>query len=86
MPVATPVVTAIAPPVVPPAPLQLDWSSGLTQIETAKEKVQAVQAAAPVSEAPRVRRARPVPPPVIEEPLMQVETGRSTPPAQNPPA
>ena len=71
---------------VAPAPLQLDWSSGLTQIETAKEKVQAVEAAAPVVEVPRVRRARPVAPAVVDEPLMQVETGRSLSPTQNPPA
>ncbi len=93
IPVAAPAPQVIVPvavaapaatPVVPPAPLQLDWSSGLTQIETAKEKVQ-MQTAAPAAEAPRVRRARPVQPSVIDEPLMQVETGRSTPPAQNPP-
>jgi ribonuclease E len=84
-PVAVPS-APVAPPVVPPAPLKLDWPSGLTQIETAREKQQTVQAAAPAAEPPRVRRARPAPPPVIDEPLMQVETGRSTPPTQNPPA
>ena len=60
------------PQIVPPTPLKLDWSSGLTQIETAPEKV---QRSSPVpTEAPRVRRSRPVLPPVIDEPLMQVET------------
>ena len=74
---AAPIVIPVAP--VPPAPLNLDWSSGLTQIETAAEKAHAAQqAVATAPAAPRVRRSRPALPPVIEEPLMQVET-------QNPP-
>jgi len=74
---AAPIVIPVVP--VPPAPLNLDWSSGLTQIETGAEKAHAAQqAVATAPAAPRVRRTRPALPPVIEEPLMQVET-------QNPP-
>ena len=83
---AAPVVVAAPPPapvaaipVVAPTPLQLDWSSGLTQIETARDKAQTVVTTA--VETPRPRRTRPVLPPVVEEPLMQVETGPNPPPA-----
>ena len=58
-----------------PVALQLDWSSGLTQIETDPEKHKA--AAAKTAEeppAPRVKRVRPALPPVSNEPLVQVET------------
>ena len=68
---------AVSIPVVVPKPLQLDWSSGLTQIETSADKLQAVKSqATPAAEPPRARRTRPVLPPVSEEPLMQVETQR----------
>ena len=84
---ATPVAQTAAPApvahIVPPVPLKLDWSSGLTQIETAAEKAPvAQQAVASAPEAPRPRRTRPAPTPVVNEPLMQVET---QPPAQTPP-
>ena len=66
-----------APHTLPAAPLKLDWSSGLTQIETAPEKAQASQEAVASSpQAPRPRRSRPVLAPVASEPLMQVETQR----------
>jgi len=62
-------------PVVAPAPLQFDWSGDLTQIETNRAKLQAAQTLATSSSEPsRVRRVRPVLPPVSDEPLMQVET------------
>ncbi len=79
-PVAQP---ASPPHVVPPAPLKLDWSSGLTQIETAAEKAQpAEQAGASAPEAPRPRRTRPARTAVVNEPLLQVETQNL---AQTPP-
>ena len=81
-PTPAPVSAAAPIPVVAPAPLQLDWSSGLTQIETDHSKTQTAHAISAASEvAPRPRRARPVLPAVAEEPLMQVETQRSAPPA-----
>jgi hypothetical protein len=78
-----PVAPSPAPiPVVVPEPLKLDWSSGLTQIESDHSKVQAAQAAMAAAPAvPRVRRTRPVLPPVVDEPLVQVETQRAQPPA-----
>ena len=76
---APPMVTAAAVPV-PPAPLQFDWSSGLTQIETAQGNAQSAQALALGAEQapPRVRRTRPAPATLAEEPLMQVETQHQT--------
>ncbi len=75
-----PVVTAAAKAVpVSPAPLQFDWASGLTQIETVQGKEQ--NALAPdATPAPRVRRTRPAPLTIAEEPLKQVETQQ--PPSQ----
>ena len=70
-PAAAPVVAPMHP--LPPAPLKLDWSSGLTQIETDSARVEAAQAAA-VVEPPRKPRVRPLLPPVSDEPLLQVET------------
>jgi len=68
------VATAVAPHVVPPAPLQFDWSS-VSQVETDGEKLLAAQAlAATAAEPPRLQRVRPVLPPVSNEPLVQVET------------
>mgnify|MGYP006266665941 FL=1 len=78
---ATAAPPAAAPHVVPATPLKLDWSSGLTQIETAPEKAQAAQqAVAETPQPPRPRRVRPVLPPVTNEPLMQVETQRPSQP------
>jgi ribonuclease E len=75
-----PVVAAAPAPmphVVPPAPLKLDWSVDLTQIETDRAKLQSAQAAAAaVVEAPRTPRVRPQLPPLSHEPLVQVETAR----------
>lgn len=66
---------ATMPHVVPPAPLKLDWSNDLMQIETDRAKLQAaLAAAAMVNEPPRKPRVRPVLPPLSNEPLVQVET------------
>jgi ribonuclease E len=64
------------PHVVAPAPLKLDWSGDLTQIETDRAKIQAAQSLAPPAEPPRKPRLRPVLPPPSAEPLVQVETQR----------
>lgn len=65
-------------PIVAPAPLKLDWSIDLIQVETNAEKARAaLERAQSQVEAPRVKRARPVLPPISTEPLIQVETHRS---------
>jgi ribonuclease E len=82
-PASPPAVIAIPPgpppvaePIAVPSPapaLQLDWSSGLQQVETRAEKAQA--AAGSDEGAPkRVKRIRPVQEPAGQEPLQQVET------------
>ncbi len=66
-------------PVPQPAPpkVQLDWSSGLTQIETNPGRLQEAQARSLQEQpAPRVKRVRAQLPPVSNEPLIQVETGK----------
>jgi ribonuclease E len=83
-PAPAPAPAPVATPahIVMPKPIQFDWSTDLTQVETQVAKLQAAQAQAAASaEPPRVRRTRPVLPPIAEEPLMQVETQRSAPPA-----
>jgi ribonuclease E len=81
-PVPAPVAVATPAHIVMPTPIQFDWSTDLTQVETQVAKLQAAQAqAAANAEPPRARRTRPVLPPVAEEPLMQVETQRGAPPA-----
>jgi ribonuclease E len=54
--------------------LKLDWSADLVQIETDPQKVRPPE----VEEepAPRPRRVRRPPPPVSDEPLVQIETRR----------
>lgn len=60
-----------------PAPLQLDWSSDLIQVETHPEKARiALDGTREEAPAPRVKRERP-PPPLGVEPLVQVETRRN---------
>jgi ribonuclease E len=55
------------------AALKLDWSGDLVQIETDPQKLRPI----PVEEeAPRPRRVRRPPPPMSDEPLVQVETRR----------
>jgi hypothetical protein len=50
------------------------------QVESDPNKVKAAQRQeTEESAASRPRRERPVRPPVVEEPLMQVETGRKSP-------
>ena len=77
---ATPTVRPVPPPV------ELEWPSDLVQVESNPDRVKAAQQEAPQEEsAPRQRRERPVRPPVVEEPLVQVETGHKS-PAEAPPA
>jgi ribonuclease E len=76
-PTAQAVAVTAMPHVVPPAPLKLDWSSDLTQIETDRAKAQAaLTVETSQAEPPRKPRVRPAPPPAINEPLVQVETQR----------
>ena len=61
-----------------PATLRLDWSSGLTQIETDPEKHKAALARMREERpAVRAKRVRPPLPPVSDEPLVQVETRKA---------
>lgn len=63
-----------AQPAVKPM-LEFDWQSDLTQIETDRVKLHAAQARAEEEPAPPARkRERRLPPPVSDEPLIQVET------------
>ena len=67
-------------PVARPAAVkvQLDWSSGLTQIETDPNKLNVAQVRAQQEQpAPRVMRVRAPLPPASNEPLIQVETDRA---------
>jgi ribonuclease E len=70
---------AVPQPQPQPAPaLQLDWSSGLQQVETRGERVQAMAAAGLDDGAPkRVKRVRASQEAVSQEPLQQVETRQS---------
>ena len=79
-PAAEPVIAAppaaaepIAVPQAAPA-LKLDWSSGLQQVETRAERVQAAAGAIEDGAPKRVKRVRPPQEPVNQEPLQQVET------------
>ena len=63
---------AEAPSPLPP-PLKLEWPSDLVQIETDPHKARAV-AVFEEPQAPRQPRTRRAPPPVSNEPLVQVET------------
>ncbi|MDP1717818.1 MAG: hypothetical protein Q8L40_07045, partial [Burkholderiales bacterium] len=55
----------------------LDWSSGLTQIETDPNKLNdAALRSQQEQPAPRVKRVRAPLPPVSNEPLVQIETAR----------
>jgi hypothetical protein len=61
-----------------PAPLKLEWPSDLVQIETDPHKARAVVVVEEEPLTPRVRRVRPTPPQMPSEPLIQVETQRSS--------
>jgi len=82
-PVAAPVMPA--PVTHAPPPVELEWPSDLVQVESDPGKLKATQQAAAEESAPRPRRERPVRPPVVEEPLVQIETGGKS-PAETPPA
>ena len=57
------------------APLQLDWSSDLIQVETHPEKARTALARSREEQpVPRVKRERPPLAPLSDEPLVQVET------------
>ena len=61
----------------PAAPVKIEWPADLQQVESDPDKVKAVeQEAAPELSAPRPKRVRQSPPPVSNEPLVQIETER----------
>jgi hypothetical protein len=74
-----------APPAKPI--LEFDWQSDLTQIETDRAKLKAAHAKVQDAEsaAPPRKRERPPSPPVSDEPLVQVETGKPKPEAERAP-
>lgn len=61
----------------PAKPVEIEWPSDLQQVESDPGKVQAFaeQGSPPAPAAPRPRRARAQPQPIVEEPLVQIETG-----------
>jgi len=62
---------------VPAAPVKLEWPSDLQQVESDPGKVSAAQQeAVQEQQAPRPKRVRQPLPPVIDEPLVQIETER----------
>jgi ribonuclease E len=88
----TPSVPAASEPVAAPVARRArrrsswNWPSDLVQVESDPNKVKTVQQQAPQEEsATRPRRERPAPAPVVEEPLVQIETARKS-PAEVPPA
>ncbi len=65
-----------------PPPLELDWSSDLEQVESDPRKIKAAQREeSPEAPAPRPKRERVPHPPLIEEPLVQIETEKRGPAA-----
>lgn len=68
-----------APGYAPAEPVKIEWPSDLQQVESDPDKVSAAERApAEAPAAPRPRRLRkPAPSAGSEEPLEQIETGRS---------
>jgi ribonuclease E len=59
-------------------PVKMEWPSDLQQVESDPAKVQAIRHDAVQEQpAPRPKRVRPAAAPVAEEPLVQIETGKS---------
>jgi hypothetical protein len=78
-----PAAVAAPQPVAAPAPvpvsapaqaLKLDWSSGLQQVETSRERQAAAQTSADDGAPKRIKRVRPPVESIASEPLQQVET------------
>ena len=66
------------PGIVPAEPVRIEWPSDLVQVESDPGKIQSVQQKEfEQPQAPRPRRVRPAAQPVIEEPLVQIETGQA---------
>jgi len=59
-------------------PSSIELPSGLQQVESDPEKIRAIEQEEAEDVAPRPRRVRPTPPPVNDEPLVQVETAESS--------
>ena len=66
------------PGIAPAEPVRIEWPSDLVQVESDPGKIQSVQQKEfEQPQAPRPRRVRPAGQPVIEEPLVQIETGQA---------
>jgi ribonuclease E len=62
----------------PAEPVRIEWPADLVQVESDPGKIQSVQQRESEQQpAPRPRRVRPPAQPVIEEPLVQIETGQA---------
>jgi hypothetical protein len=59
------------------APLQFELPTDLEQIESDPEKVRTAEQYEATDDEPRAKRVRPVPKPVSDEPLVQVETDQA---------
>ena len=69
-----PAAAAAPAPAPAPAPIKLDWPSDLQQVETSRDRLQAVLQNADDGAPRRVKRVRPPVEQVSNEPLQQVET------------
>jgi ribonuclease E len=74
-----PVEPVLAGPGFAPAePVKIEWPSDLKQVESDPDKVRSAEQEEVVQQAlPRPRRVRQPAQPVIEEPLVQIETGEA---------
>lgn len=73
---AQPVLTG--PGIAPAEPVRIEWPSDLMQVESDPTKVSTVQEQEAVQQSlPRPKRVRQPAQPVIEEPLVQIETGQT---------
>jgi len=70
----------------PSMPSRIELPSDLQQVESDPEKIRAVEEQEPEEATPHPRRVRPTPPPVNDEPLVQVETEQSSAAAAESPA
>jgi ribonuclease E len=61
----------------PAEPVKIDWPADLVQVESDPGKVQAVEQREPEQAAPHPKRMRQAVQPASEEPLVQIETGRT---------
>jgi len=66
------------PGIAPAEPVRIEWPSDLVQVESDPGKIQSIQQQESDHQpASRTRRVRPAAQPVIEEPLVQIETDQA---------